>query len=66
MGFGIWQLLVILLIVVLLFGTKRLRNLGADLGGGVKGLRKMLGSEDEPAAQPSSARTDESAQRRNH
>jgi len=63
MGFGIWQLLVILLIVVLLFGSKRLRSLGGDLGGGVKGLRKMLGSEEAPAAQPSAARPDESENR---
>ena len=32
-GIGIWQLLIILLIVVMLFGTKKLRNLGSDLGG---------------------------------
>ena len=33
-GIGIWQLLIILLIVVMLFGTKKLRNIGSDLGGG--------------------------------
>ena len=32
-GIGIWQLLIILLIVVMLFGTKKLRNIGSDLGG---------------------------------
>ena len=36
-GIGIWQLLIILLIVVMLFGTKKLRNLGSDLGGALKG-----------------------------
>ena len=35
-GIGIWQLLIILLIVVMLFGTKKLRNLGSDLGGALK------------------------------
>ncbi len=49
MGFGgisIWQLLIILLIVVMLFGTKKLRTLGSDLGGAVKGFKKALNSED--------------------
>ena len=47
MGFGgisMWQLLILLLIVVLVFGTKRLRNMGGDLGAAVKGFRK--GMED--------------------
>lgn len=50
MGFGgisIWQLLIILLIVVMLFGTKKLRGLGSDLGGALKGFKKALNSEDE-------------------
>ncbi|MGY0217945.1 twin-arginine translocase TatA/TatE family subunit [Endozoicomonadaceae bacterium StTr2] len=48
MGFGgisIWQLLIILLIVVMLFGTKRLRGLGGDLGGAVKGFKKAMSDE---------------------
>jgi sec-independent protein translocase protein TatA len=51
MGFGgisIWQLLIILVIVLLLFGTKRLRNLGADLGNAIKGFRGAM-SESEQA-----------------
>ncbi|MCJ0975324.1 twin-arginine translocase TatA/TatE family subunit [Pseudomonas sp. PS1] len=50
MGFGgisIWQLLIILLIVVMLFGTKRLKGLGSDLGDAIKGFRKSMGTEDE-------------------
>ena len=46
MGFGgisMWQLLILLLIVVLVFGTKRLRNMGGDLGAAVKGFRKGMG-----------------------
>ena len=43
---SVWQLLILLLIVVLVFGTKRLRNIGTDLGSAVKGFRK--GIEDEP------------------
>ena len=45
MGFGgisVWQLLIILLIVVLIFGTKRLKSIGSDLGGAVKGFRKAM------------------------
>jgi len=50
MGFGgisIWQLLIILVIVLLLFGTKRLRNLGGDLGNAVKGFKKAMGDEEK-------------------
>ena len=47
-GISIWQLLIILAIVLLLFGTKRLSSLGSDLGGAIKGFRKSLNSEEEP------------------
>lgn len=43
---GIWQLLIIVVIVVLLFGTKKLRNLGGDLGSAVKGFKKAV-TDDE-------------------
>lgn len=46
-GISIWQLLIILAIVVLLFGTKRLRTLGTDLGGAIKGFRKSLNGDAE-------------------
>ena len=48
MGFGgisIWQLLIVLAIVVLLFGTKKLRGIGSDLGGAVKGFKKAIDSD---------------------
>ncbi len=45
-GIGIWQLLIILMIVVMIFGTKRLRNLGGDLGGALKGFKSAM-KEDE-------------------
>lgn len=45
-GIGIWQLLIILLIVVMLFGTKKLRNLGSDLGGALKGFKTAIKDED--------------------
>ena len=41
-GISIWQLLIILAIVIMLFGTKRLRTLGSDLGSAVKGCRKSM------------------------
>lgn len=46
-GIGIWQLLIILAIVLLLFGTKRLRNLGGDLGGAIKGFKKAVSSDED-------------------
>jgi sec-independent protein translocase protein TatA len=52
MGFGgisLWQLLIVLLIVVVVFGTKRLRGIGTDLGGALKGFRSAMSeSEEEP------------------
>lgn len=46
-GISVWQLLIILAIVIMLFGTKRLRNLGGDLGSAVKGFRNSMSAEDE-------------------
>lgn len=47
-GIGATQLIILLVIVILVFGTKRLRNIGSDLGGAIKGFRK--GMEEEPEA----------------
>ena len=41
-GISIWQLLIVLVIVLLLFGTKKLRNMGGDLGGAIKGFRSSI------------------------
>ncbi len=46
-GISIWQLLIILVIVLLLFGTKRLRGLGGDLGGAIKGFKKAMTDEEK-------------------
>ena len=46
-GISMWQLLIILLIVVLIFGTKRLKTLGGDLGGAMKSFRRAMDSEDK-------------------
>ena len=48
-GISIWQLLIIAVIVVLLFGTKKLRNLGGDLGSAVKGFKNAIGDEKDSA-----------------
>ncbi len=50
-GIGVWQLLIILAIVVMLFGTKRLRTLGSDLGAAIKGFRTSI-KADEPEETP--------------
>lgn len=47
MGISIWQLLIILLIILLLFGAKRLRNVGSDLGAAVKGFKKAVKDEEQ-------------------
>lgn len=46
-GISIWQLLIIAVIVILLFGTKKLRNLGSDLGSAVKGFKNAVGDEEK-------------------
>lgn len=57
-GISIWQLLIILAIVIMLFGTKRLRTLGSDLGSAVKGFRKSIQDDattDEKKDEPDAA-----------
>jgi sec-independent protein translocase protein TatA len=69
-GISIWQMLIVLAIVVLLFGTKRLRSLGTDLGGAIKGFRKSMNSEpddsepdkEQAATQQKTAAPDDSKQ----
>ena len=58
-GISIWQLLIVLGIIILIFGTKKLRNVGTDLGGAVKGFKKAMNedekgekSDEEGEAQP--------------
>jgi len=47
MGISIWQLLIVLLIVALVFGTKKLRSIGTDLGGAVKGFQSAIKDSDK-------------------
>ncbi|EPA8368364.1 Sec-independent protein translocase subunit TatA [Vibrio fluvialis] len=49
-GISIWQLIIIAVIVVLLFGTKKLRGIGGDLGSAVKGFKKAMSDDDQSAA----------------
>ncbi len=51
-GLHIWHLLIILLICVMIFGTKKLKDIGGDLGGAVKGFRKAMGDADRESATP--------------
>ncbi|HEY0664757.1 MAG TPA: Sec-independent protein translocase subunit TatA [Gallionella sp.] len=50
-SFSIWHWLIVLLVVVLIFGTKKLRNLGSDLGGAVKGFKEGMRSDEDAAKQ---------------
>ena len=59
--FSIWHWLVVLLIVVMVFGTKKLKNLGSDLGGAVKGFKDGMkdAQSDAPAEAPAAKVTQE-------
>lgn len=46
-GFGIWELLIVLAIVLLIFGPKRLKNLGSDLGSAIKGFRTAVSDDND-------------------
>ena len=54
MSFGITELMIILVIVLLLFGTKKLRSIGTDLGGAIKGFRSAV-TEDPASAKAESS-----------
>ena len=46
-GISVWQLLIVLAILIVIFGTKKLRNIGGDLGGAVKGFKKAMNDEGD-------------------
>ena len=50
-GLSIWHWLIVLVVVLLIFGTKKLRNMGEDLGGAVKGFKAGMKDGSEPAAE---------------
>lgn len=49
MNFGIWELLVILVIAMIVFGTGKIGSIGSDLGKAVRGFRRAMSDEDAPA-----------------
>lgn len=49
-GISVWQLLIVLAIVLLLFGAKKLRNVGSDLGSAVKGFKSAMGDGEADAS----------------
>ena len=49
-GISIWQLAIVLLIVVLIFGTKRLKSIGSDLGGAIKGFKKSMDDDGDKSS----------------
>ncbi len=51
-GISIWQLAIVLLIVVLIFGTKRLKSIGSDVGSALKGFKSAMGDENKDPAEP--------------
>jgi sec-independent protein translocase protein TatA len=54
-SFSIWHWLIVLLVVVVIFGTKKLRNIGSDLGGAVKGFKDGMKSASEEGGDASAA-----------
>ena len=58
-GLHIWHLLIILVIVMLIFGTKRLKSIGGDLGGAIKGFKKAVNTDDDKAEENKSLESDE-------
>ena len=60
MGISIWQLLIVLAIVLLLFGTKRLRNMGTDVGGAIKNFKTAVKKEESDEAESASDKSKES------
>ncbi|MBW8189935.1 twin-arginine translocase TatA/TatE family subunit [Neiella marina] len=60
-GISIWQLLIIAVIVALLFGTKKLRGLGTDLGSAIKGFKESVGNDDKAETETNEQLTDKGA-----
>jgi len=56
-SFSIWHWLIVLLIVMMIFGTKKLKNIGSDLGGAVKGFKDGMKDGSSPAQDPNASTT---------
>ena len=57
-SFSIWHWLVVLLVIVLVFGTSKLKNIGKDLGGAIKGFKEGMTDGNQAAAQDGSAKVE--------
>ena len=66
MGFGWQELLIILLIAAVIFGTKKLRNIGGDLGGAVKGFKDAMSNNDNQFCDEQTSDSVTSAEKRNN
>ncbi len=64
-SFSIWHWLIVLLVVVLIFGTKKLKNIGTDLGSAVKGFKEGVKSGNDPPAEPAPTSQQVTQQQRN-
>jgi len=58
MGISIWQLLILLAVVILIFGTKKLKNVGGDLGSAIKGFKSAVKDGDDASKQEKVAQDD--------
>ena len=61
-GISIWQLLIILAIVILIFGTKKLRNIGTDLGGAIKTFKKSMNEDGTEGDERKQNESDEASE----
>lgn len=57
-GISVWQLLIVLVIVVLIFGTKKLKNMGGDIGGAVKNFKSAMSDEEKAKEAEAEAKVD--------
>ena len=57
-GVSFWQLLIVFGIVILIFGTSKLKSIGGDLGGAIKGFRKAMEGDEESSKSSSEAKED--------
>ena len=60
MGISIWQLLIVLALVILIFGTKKLRNIGSDMGSAVKSFKSAVSNPDDDTTMKKNASEAES------
>lgn len=63
-GISIWQLLIILVIVLLVFGTKRLKGIGSDLGNAIKGFRSAMSESEKAESESETKLVEQSAEHR--